>query len=192
MPETVYKPNWSKHEAGMRADDEQVHDLAGEAFETERQHELATSKKARDWEKGRKEEWAKNKPEHVRKRDSINKDPSYKTLEQIKQGGEFDEEIIPSAGFILVEPDPVKKELHGIILPQSSSDQPNTGTVIEVGGEIVLESGRVIKPPAQKGDRVIFRKFVASIDLITNGKPCKFLQFSDILARIKYGKNTTL
>lgn len=171
LKKSAYTPSWDKHMKDLHADDADVSEKAAVAFQEERIKETTNSQKARDWEKGRAEEWQKNKHDYS-KNAQKSKDPSIKTLEKIKKAGEFDE-VIPAPGFLLVEPI-TSKEKGSYYIPLNADDAPNTARVLEHSKESF----------AKKGDKILFRKF-AGLDMKVKGRQCKFLVFGDVLAIIK-------
>lgn len=185
MSDTTFVPDWAKHSEGLRADDETIAAKAEDNFVETRERELQTSQRARDYEAGRKEEWAKNKPEYVKKRNAIEKDPSKRTISKILDGGRFDTGIVPSPGLVMIKLDPISREINGIIVPISNDDTPNTGTIVEVGDELILENGQVIKFPHKIGDKVLIRKYSPNFHVTVKDEKYYFLQFNDVLGRFK-------
>lgn len=171
MPKT-FEPTWKQHESTLANSD-------GDAFIETREREVLTSEQARSWEEGRKKEWADNKPEYVKKRNQKEQDKSKQTIENLLDGGDFQEEIVPSPGFILLKLDAVPDQMGDLYLPVSNDDTPNTGMVIEVGED---EDNKFAH---SKGDRVIIRKYSANLHVNINGEKYFFLQFSDVLGRFK-------
>ncbi|MFZ2202380.1 MAG: co-chaperone GroES [Microgenomates group bacterium] len=90
----------------------------------------------------------------------------------------------PAPGYLLVEPAKQdKKTDSGIYLPDSHEDKPQYGKVLAVGDDLVSDSGKVVKAPAKKGDRVVYKKWGGNeveIDRIEY----QFLKFDDILALV--------
>lgn len=181
----MVNPSWTEHTKNLSSDNQAVAEKAADAFIETRESEMKTSPKARSWEEGRKKEWANNKPEYVRKRNAQEKDPAKKTIEKLMDGGSFDTGIIPSPGLILIKLDEVPTKVGNIHLPVANDDAPNTGTVIEVGEELILENGQVVKFPHSVGNRVIIRKFSANLHVNIQGEKYYFLLFSDVLGRFK-------
>lgn len=171
MPKT-FEPTWKQHEATLA-------DTDGSAFIETRDREMQTSEQARSWEEGRKKEWIDNKPEYVRKRNLKEKEKLTKTLDVLLDGGDFQEEVIPSPGFILIKLDEVPDQMGDLYLPVSNEDAPNTGIVVEVGED---EDNKFAH---KKGDRVIIRKFSANLHVNIKGVRFYFLMFSDVLGRFK-------
>lgn len=179
-------PTWKRHAQDMHSDNDVVADKAQEAFVTERSKEMQISPKAREWEEGRRQEWIKNKPEYVKKRNKKILDPSLKTLENLRDAGSFQEEVIPSPGLVLIDVDPVEtKTPSGYVLPETKDDTPNTGTVIEVGQALVATNGDRISFPFKRGDRVIFQKYAPNMHVNIKGHRFFFMQFNTILGKFK-------
>ena len=88
----------------------------------------------------------------------------------------------PTAGHILLEPEETEtKTASGILLPDSSGEKPQTGTVISVGSDEITDSGALRKPPVKSGDKVIYKKWGGS-EIKIAGKEYIFVKFDDILA----------
>lgn len=170
----MFKPNWSQHEKDLHSDSSD-----GSAFIETREREMKTSEKAKSWEEGRKKEWADNKPEYIRKRNEAEKKKNTQAIEDLLDGGDFQDEIIPSPGFILIKLDEVPNQMGDLYLPVSNDDTPNTGIVIGVGED------KDNKFAHKKGDRVIIRKFSANLHVNIKGVKFYFLTFSDVLGRFK-------
>lgn len=91
----------------------------------------------------------------------------------------------PTAGYILVKPaQATKKTDSGIYLPETSDEKPQKGSVLEVGGDEILENGKTRKSPVKKGDEVIYKKWGGS-EVKIDGEEYLFAKFEDILAVIK-------
>lgn len=174
MVNSTFIPSWKKHEKELTSDNSD-----GSAFIDTRKREVLTSEQARSWEEGRKKELAAAKPEYIRKRNQKEKDKLNHTLNTLLDGGDYEEEVIPSPGFILLKLDEVPNQMGDIYLPISNEDAPNTGIVIEVGED------KDNKFAHKKGDRVIIRKFSANLHVNIKGVRFYFLMFSDVLGRFK-------
>lgn len=181
----TFEPRWKTVEKDLQNNDAEIAGKAADEFQRIRNEELATSVHARSWEAGRRKEWQRNKPEWAKKKREEEKlnDPSYKMLEQIKDAGEIDMRVLPTAGYILVQPLDEKEQQtsSGIFIPVNQGEEPNKGKVIEVGDE--QNAMGVVKQPAQSGDLVLFKRF-AGIKITVEGVECRFMQFGDILARL--------
>ena len=91
--------------------------------------------------------------------------------------------LSPTPGYLLIEPqDAETKTSSGIYLPDSATgEKPQRGTVLAVGGDEVLDNGKVRKAPAKVKDVVIYKKWGGS-EVKLNGKELLFAKFDDILA----------
>lgn len=177
--------SWRKHEQQMRSNDSALAEKAGDAFIAERELQTKTSQQARSWEEGRRNELIKNKPEYVKKRNQVNKDPSHKTLERLRNMGSFENQVIPSPGFVLIDVDPVEiKNPLGYTLPQNKDDAPNTGVVMEIGAALIAGNGDKIEFPFAKDDRVIFQKYAPNLHVNIKGHKYFFMQFNMILGKL--------
>lgn len=88
----------------------------------------------------------------------------------------------PTAGHLLLEPEETEtKTASGILLPDSSGEKPQTGTVLAVGSDEVTDSGTLRKPPVKPGDKVIYKKWGGN-EIKIAGKEYMFVKFDDILA----------
>ena len=94
-------------------------------------------------------------------------------------------QVQPAAGYILIAPEENQKQTaSGIYLPETASaDKPQVGSVLAAGAEEVTESGAKKSAPAQKGDRVIYKKWGTN-EVKLEGKEYLFVKFEDILAVI--------
>ncbi len=90
----------------------------------------------------------------------------------------------PAPGYLLVEPAKQdKKTDSGIYLPDSHEDKPQYGKVLAVGDDLVSDSGKVVKAPAKKGDRVVYKKWGGN-EVEIDRVEYQFLKFDDILALV--------
>lgn len=92
--------------------------------------------------------------------------------------------IKPTAGYVLIEPEESAKQTSsGIYLPDSASgDKPQQGKILSHGGAI-HQDGKEITAPAQKGDKVIYKKWGGN-EVKIDGKEYLFVKFEDVLAVI--------
>lgn len=74
-----------------------------------------------------------------------------------------------------------EKTKGGIILPDTAKEEKTEGKVLSVGPGKVLESGKIQPLEVKSGDKVIFGKY-AGDELLIDGKKCKILKESEILA----------
>ena len=90
----------------------------------------------------------------------------------------------PAPGYLLGEPAKQdKKTDSGIYLPDSHEDKPQYGKVLAVGDDLVSDSGKVVKAPAKKGDRVVYKKWGGN-EVEIDRVEYQFLKFDDILALV--------
>ncbi len=94
------------------------------------------------------------------------------------------DQLKPSAGYILLEPEEQQKQTaSGIYLPETASaDKPQMGKVL-AHGPAALQDGKEVKSPASVGDRVIYKKWGGN-EVKLEGKEYLFVKFEDILAVI--------
>lgn len=79
-----------------------------------------------------------------------------------------------------------EKTKGGIHLPGTAKDKPKQGRVVEAGEGRELENGKIVKPQAKPGDKVLFSDY-AGTELKLNGVPHLIIEDSDILAIIDDG-----
>jgi chaperonin GroES len=92
--------------------------------------------------------------------------------------------IIPTPGYVLVEPAKAdKKTASGIYLPDSHDEKPQHGTVLAVGADAVVD-GEKVSSPVKKGDTVIYKKWGGN-ELKIGEIEYQFLKFEDVLAIVK-------
>lgn len=92
--------------------------------------------------------------------------------------------IIPTPGYVLVEPAKAQKQTaSGIYLPDSHDEKPQHGTVLAVGADAVID-GEKVSSPVKKGDTVIYKKWGGN-DLKIGEIEYQFLKFEDVLAIVK-------
>lgn len=91
--------------------------------------------------------------------------------------------LVPTAGYLLIEPlEAAKQTASGLYLPDTANtDKPQKGTVLAIGDEEILDSGKSRKAPCKVGDIVIYKKWGGSEVKIEN-KEYLFAKFDDILA----------
>ena len=88
----------------------------------------------------------------------------------------------PTAGYILLEPqEAATKTASGILLPESVGEKPQTGKVIAVGRDEVMENGAKRTSPVKVGDKVVYKKWGGN-EIKIEGKEYMFVKFEDILA----------
>lgn len=92
--------------------------------------------------------------------------------------------LTPMPGYVLVEPESKQTQSPGgIYLPDNSSEKPQAGKVIAVGGATHKE-GKEVSSPVKVGDSVVYKKWGGN-DVKINTVEYQFLQFEDILAIIQ-------
>lgn len=93
------------------------------------------------------------------------------------------DQIRPTAGYLLIEPDEqAKQTVSGIYLPDSATgDKPQTGKVLAAGPDEVTDKGVTKKSPAKAGDKVIYKKWGGN-EVKFEGKEYLFVKSEDILA----------
>jgi chaperonin GroES len=91
--------------------------------------------------------------------------------------------LVPTAGHLLIEPQEAEtKTSSGIYLPDNAStEKPQKGKVLAVGGDEVLENGKTKKSPVKVGDTVVYKKWGGS-EVKIGEKEYLFAKFDDILA----------
>ncbi len=90
--------------------------------------------------------------------------------------------IKPLFGYVLVLPLPSETTTaSGIILPDSAQEKPAQGTVLSVGDDLILDSGKVIKVPVKVGDKVVYKKWGGD-EIKVSGVEYKLVKFDDLMA----------
>ncbi len=91
--------------------------------------------------------------------------------------------IRPLMGYLLVKPSEAEtKTASGLYLPESAQEKPaGQGVVLSTGPELVIE-GKVIPPPVQVGDRVLYKKWGGGDDIKYKGVEYKLVKFEDLMA----------
>jgi len=179
--ETPFVPTWKEHEEGIHSNDPNKALKSAEAFEITRKKELQYSKKARDWEEGRKKAWAKDKPTWVKGEESKEKIESDNIVRKIKDFGTINSDLRPYRGFILIKlkNNDVKMTSSGIYLPDSEEND-TVAEVVAVGGPLYLSSKDIVEAGVSPKDRILIKKF-CGIEVETKQGKCKLIQFSDVL-----------
>ena len=92
--------------------------------------------------------------------------------------------IRPLDDRIVVEPlDAEETTAGGILLPDSSREKSQRGTVVAVGPGKLLDSGERGEVAVSVGDEVIFGKY-GGTEIEVDGNEVKILRESDILAKV--------
>lgn len=90
--------------------------------------------------------------------------------------------VRPLMGYILVLPSEAEsRTASGLYLPDSAKEKPAQGTVVALGTDIVLESGKLITAPVKIGDKVIFKKWGGD-EIKVSGVEYKLVKFDDLMA----------
>lgn len=87
----------------------------------------------------------------------------------------------PTSGYLLIEP--LEKEVKtssGIYLPETSSEKPQMGKVLAIGGKIYTD-GHEVESPAKVDDTVMYKKWGGN-EFKKDGKEYLFVKFDDVLA----------
>lgn len=88
----------------------------------------------------------------------------------------------PLMGYILVQPSEAEtRTASGLYLPDSAQEKPAQGTVIAIGDDVVLESGRVMSAPVKVGEKVLYKKWGGD-EIKLNGIEYKLVKFDDLMA----------
>jgi co-chaperonin GroES (HSP10) len=89
--------------------------------------------------------------------------------------------LLPLAGFVLVEPEVSKTETSsGIILPDSSETSSQQGTVIATGDCLYVDGWKV-ECPVSPGMKVVYREWGGK-EYKENGVNLLLLKFEDLMA----------
>lgn len=179
----VMDVTWKRYEKDIHSTDTDTQRKALEAFDDERELQLKTSEKARNWEKGRKAEVAKNKPIWREQKDKVAKEKSEKSFKNLLKAGTFVSDIAPAPGYILITVDlPQAQSDSGIIIAREV-EEPNEGVVIEVGNELVSDKV-IMQCPCEVGDKILFKRG-AGLAMMIKDKSCKLIYFPDVLGIFK-------
>jgi chaperonin GroES len=175
MANTPFIPTWKRHEKDLHTSDKAV-----EAFDETRKREIATSKRAADWEESRKEEWAKNKPKVVQDRIKSQNQELDQFKKELSTAGAFDSYFQPMPSLLVVQADEREQQTEGgIFLPDTAGELQNSGVVKSVGGVRYSDLSE-LHHPVPEGAHVIFKKG-AGLDIELKWGKCKLMQYTDIL-----------
>ena len=195
----MYKPSWRQYEKDMRSDNPDKAVKSTDSFISERDSELKNDVKARKWEKSRRDRANKDKKVWVKGRlkdeEKQNYDNVIKPFKDLLEAGEFDSNIHPSPGYVVVKVDrkPDETETVSGIIVQAEESAPNTGIVIEAGSKLYCKHCfthphvQPTEPPCKIGDYILFKKG-AGLSIDIKGVKCHLMVFSDVLALIENGK----
>jgi chaperonin GroES len=153
---------------------------ATEIIQAEKEKELASDPRAKQWEADRKKEWAANKPYYMKSKEK--EDPTKKIMDDIYHGGKF-KALIPAPNLLLVKVDKEETTAGGIILP-TEAQAPNTGIVIDASEQAFLPSGNVCNMLYKRGDHLLYRKF-SGMEVEVNGNKLLMLTLQDVLGLIE-------
>lgn len=88
----------------------------------------------------------------------------------------------PLIGYVLVEPSEAEtRTVSGLYLPETVQEKPAQGTVIAIGEDVVLDSGKIMKSPVKVGDKVIYKKWGGD-EIKVGGVEYKLVKFDDLMA----------
>ena len=96
--------------------------------------------------------------------------------------------LMPTAGYILVEPVVLeKKTKSGIYLPDSHDEKPQQAKVLAVGPDEVTDSGAKRPAPCKVGQTIIYKKWGGNEVKMGLGDQDEllFIEFKDVLAIAK-------
>src|ERR1039457_6050568 len=70
-----------------------------------------------------------------------------------------------TAGLVLIRPEKDPERIGSIHVPNQARDRdmPQIGTVLAIGGRLLLKSGLLVEPEFKVGDKVLFRKFTGTL-----------------------------
>lgn len=93
--------------------------------------------------------------------------------------------IEPLEDRVLIKPlSKEEKTKGGIVLPETTDERPEQGTVIALGPGKLLEDGKRAAMPVKKGDTVLFTKYGPD-EIKVDGKEYLVAKAESILAVIK-------
>ena len=103
-------------------------------------------------------------------------------MPKVKQNKKIKIGIKPLMGYILVEPSEAQSQTaSGIYLPESAQEKPAQGTVLSVGGDLVLENGKKMKSPVKVGEKIVYKKWGGD-EIKISGVEYKLVKFDDLMA----------
>ena len=76
---------------------------------------------------------------------------------------------------VMVEPDELPEEVHGIIMPETAKRKAETATIVDIGDSVRVQA------QVKAGDKVLIPKYTGS-PVTVNGKKCIIFDIDDILA----------
>lgn len=147
----MYEPSWAKFDIKTKK--------GAEAFDEERQREIRTNPQAKRWEESRKRTIQAQKHDYHIKEEQQENEFLRNSIKEMKDAGDYDKNLIPMKGFILVRPDKFKKETDtGLKLPDELIPTVQTGEVVAVGMQDL-----------PVGSHILFKKG-AGVDVIIKGE----------------------
>lgn len=87
---------------------------------------------------------------------------------------------------ILIQDSADDKSKGGIIIPDKAKEKPKQGTIMAVGPGKRLETGELIAPNVETGQKVIFQPYAGN-EVKVEEETYLILTESDILARVRSG-----
>jgi chaperonin GroES len=84
------------------------------------------------------------------------------------------ETLLPFHDKVIVQPDPMAKEIRGIIIPDNVNEQPQSGVVVAIGPKCV---------ETKPSEHVLFGKF-AGLEVELNGQTFLVIREGDLVAEI--------
>jgi len=174
---------WKKYEKDIKNPDIATQQKALDAFDEERTLQMKTSEKARNWEKGRKAEIARNKPFWRKEIDDKKKEKVNKPFKQLLEAGTFVSDLIPAPGYVLISYNKIETQTEAGIIIAQEVEESNEGVVLEAGPTLIWDK-TVTECPCQVGDKILFKRG-AGLNLMIKDKTCKLIYFPDILGIFK-------
>jgi len=91
----------------------------------------------------------------------------------------------PIGNHIVVSPiDADKTTASGIILPETSKDQPEKGRILAIGKGKQLENGEQQTIEVKEGDTILFKKYSPD-EFKIDGEKVLVIEFADVIAIIE-------
>jgi co-chaperonin GroES (HSP10) len=144
---------------------------------------MKTSKKARDWEAGRKKALAKDKPLWVKEQRRKKIEEENRAFTKLLKGGHYMSKLNPAPGYVLIKPEEKDSEKvtdSGIIIPSAvDQHEPNSGVVVGVGVDRVHPGGVIEQAPCKPGDKVLHK--YGTLELTLWGEKHFLMGFGDVL-----------
>ncbi len=93
--------------------------------------------------------------------------------------------VKPLADRVLVKPiEKDKTARGGIIIPDTAKERPQEGKIIAIGEGRISDSGELIAPKIEVGQKVLYGKY-AGTEITVDGEDYLIMQESNILAIIQ-------